>query len=98
MSAYPHRTRPLVLLLTPGSLQRTTNSPAHPFRDPDPPRKLSTSRRPPFEAPAMTCLPGLAAAILLATQGANAPRPEPKMPITGLAPAVYVPDLCLYRY
>ena len=46
----------------------------------------------------MTCLPGLAAAILLATQGAHAPRSEPKMPITGLAPAVYVPDLCLYRY
>jgi tetratricopeptide (TPR) repeat protein len=46
----------------------------------------------------MTCLPGLAAAILLATQGANALPSQKQLPITGLAPAVYVPDLCLYRY
>jgi tetratricopeptide (TPR) repeat protein len=49
----------------------------------------------------MICLPGLAAAILLAAQGANwanTLRTEPKLSVTGLAPAVLVPDLCVYRY
>src|SRR5687768_12856496 len=48
----------------------------------------------------MTCLPSLAVAILAAAAAAkkpDAPAP-PRLPITGLAPAVHVPDLCLYRY
>lgn len=53
----------------------------------------------------MTCLTGLAVAILAVAPvaakkpGTLAPGSTGrKMPITGLAPAVYVPDLCLYRY